>query len=210
MRTPTPRESRFVLLCVIGLAGASVFPFSRLSPQTQKANDVPRIEIRAGQEYLVLPVKLSAAIEKEAPRFRVPGPKDRSGNWDQDTEAGNLPYAVWGDFNGDGRTDVALILLGNKEWKLTIFHQTEAGFRLVHSTGSKTEGPDAQVPSAQVLSLKLVPRGKPYVYTTLTNAGRKEKRYNFEYDAIEFSAVEQFLSIVYWKAGKYEVMSFGD
>jgi hypothetical protein len=176
----------------------------------QKTDEVPRVENKSGDEFLVLPPKLTESLRKGLPGFRVPEAKDRTGNWNQDTDAGNLPYAVWGDFKGDGRTDVALILLGNKEWKLAIFHQTDSGFTLGYSQGSTTESPDAQVPSAQILTLKLVSKGKPYKYAIISKSGRQEKRYNFDHDAIEFSGVETFLSVLHWKNGSYQTLSFGD
>lgn len=123
----------------------------------------------------------------------------------------NIPYAVWGDLSGGGRTDVALILLGNKEWKLAIFHQTETGYVLVHAQGSRTEGPDAQVSSPQVLSLSLIPKGKPYIYKTISaSSGKPEKRFTFQTDSLEFAASEQFLALVHWKDGKYDFIDFSD
>ena len=115
-----------------------------------------------------------------------------------------------GDFNGDGLTDVAVILVGNKEWKLAIFHQSKSGFGLVHSHGSKTEGADAIVPSPQLLSLKLLRKGKPYIYTFLSHTGSHEKRYAFKTDVIEFSASERFSALLYCKNGKYETIEFNE
>jgi hypothetical protein len=64
---------------------------------------------------------------------------------------------------------------------------------------------DALVQSPQILSLKLIPRGKTYTYS-----GSRKLRYTFKTDAIEFSASEQFLSLWHWKDGKYETIEFGD
>ncbi len=204
------RKNSTSVSAAAGLILAFLTAISSSLSGVQKTDEVPRIENKGGDEFLILPPKLNESIRKELPGFRVPEAKDHTGNWNQNTDAGNLPYAVWGDFQGDGRTDVALILLGSKEWKLAIFHQTDSGFTLGYSQGSKFEGPDAQVPSAQILSLKLVPKGKPYVYAIIAKSGRQEKRYNFDHDAIEFSAVETFLSVLHWKNGSYKTLSFGD
>jgi hypothetical protein len=115
-----------------------------------------------------------------------------------------------GDFTGGGVADVALILLGTKAWKLAIFHQSESGFELAYSIGDQTEGPDALVPSPQLLSVKLLPKGKPYVYVSIGVSGRQEKRYTFNTDAIEFTAEERFLALLFWKSGKYQTMEFSD
>jgi len=175
---------------------------------SQIQQTLPRIETKGSEEMLILPPLLKDAIRREAAGFRLPQPTDRTENWKNDTDAGNLPWAVWGDFDGGGRTDVALILLGNREWKLTIFHQTDAGFRLVYSDGSKTDGPDAVVASPQKLWLQLVPKGKPYVSVTVDTSGRHETKHSFPNDTIEFSALEQFLVVLYWKDGKYQQMDF--
>lgn len=175
-----------------------------------KKDQVPRIQLSGRGELLILPEKLSQLIREHLTGFRVPEPKDCTGNWDQDTDAGNLPYAVWGDFQGRGRTDVALILLGNREWKLAVFHQHASGFNIAYSNRRKIDAPDALVRSPQTLSLKLVAKGKPYVLGTISKAGKEEQRYSFAVDAIEFSGLETFLSLRYWKEGKYQSMDFSD
>ncbi len=191
----------FLLVAVLALT-------SQLAVQqtvAQKQNESPRIEKKAGDEVLVLPGHLNDGIRTQFPGFRVPTAKDRTGLWESDTDEGNLPFAVWGDFNGDGRTDVALILLGNKEWKFVIFHQTDSGYVAAHSGGARTDMADALVQSPQILSLKLIPRGKTYTYS-----GSRKLRYTFKTHAIEFSASEQFLSLWHWKDGKYETIEFAD
>ncbi len=194
---------------LFGLAVAALL-FSQ-TLRAQNKDDSPRIEKQAGDEILVLPERLKESIHNLLPGFRVPEAKDRTGHWAQDTQAGNLPYAVWGNLSGSGRTDVALILLGNKEWKFAIFHQTETGYVLAHAQGSKTEGPDAQVRSPHILSLSLIPKGKPYVYATIRSSSEKAgQEYTFQTDALEFTAAEQFLALVYWKNGKYNFIDFSD
>jgi hypothetical protein len=172
----------------------------------QKQNESPRIEKKAGDEVLVLPGHLNESIRAQFPGFRVPAAKDRTGLWESDGDDGNLPFAVWGDFNGDGQTDVALILLGEKECKFVIFHQIADGYAVAHVVGGKT-GNTANdwISSPQILSLKLIPKGKTYTYS-----GSPKLRYTFKTDAIEFSASEQFLSLWHWKDGKYETIEFGD
>jgi hypothetical protein len=208
MRFVLKHGNQFPLLATFSLAAAALLLSQNV--RSQKKDDAPRIDKKAGDEILVLPENLNAAIRKELPGFRVPEIRDRTGNWQQDTDAGTLPYAVWGNLSGSGRTDVALILLGEKEWKLAIFHQTETGYVLAHAQGSKTVGPEAQVSSPQVLSLSLIPKGKPYIYKMSSGSRTSEKRYTFQTDALEFTALEQSLSLVYWKDGKYNFMDFSD
>lgn len=200
---------RFRLHAAVSIAVAAILLSREI--RAQKKDDAPQIEKKSGDEILVLPELLNECIRKLLPGFRVPESKDRTRLWDQDTDAGNMPCAVWGDLSGGGRTDVALILLGNREWRPAIFHQTETGYVLAYSQGSKTEGPEAQVSSPQILSLKLIPKDKPYIYTTISNSsGRDKKQFTFKTDAIEFAASEQFLGLLYWKDDKYNTIDFSD
>jgi hypothetical protein len=209
MRFALKRSHSFPVPAALGLAVAALLFSNNL--RAQNKDDAPRIDRKAGDEILVLPERLKETIHSLLPAFHVPESSDRKGLWAKDTEAGNLPYAVWGNLSGGGRTDVALILLGDKEWKLAIFHQTDTGYVLAYAQGSKTVGPEAQVSSPQVLSLSLIPKGKPYVYTTIgAPADKSEKEFTFQTDAMEFTATEQFLTLVYWKNGKYNFIDFTD
>lgn len=85
----------------------------------------PKIVVREGKPVLVLPESLTSYIKTQYPSFRVPTAEDMTGAWAPYLDRMDaVPYATWGDFNGDGLTDVALILIGQGRWKNVAFHQT--------------------------------------------------------------------------------------
>ena len=100
MRFAYERSNSFRVRTAIGLAILAVLLSHNV--RAQRKDDAPQIEKKAGDEILVLPERLSKLIREELPGFRVPEAKDRTGQWAQDTEAGNIPYAVWGDLSGAG------------------------------------------------------------------------------------------------------------
>ncbi len=85
----------------------------------------PKIVLREDKPVLVLPESLTSYIKTQYPSFRVPNAEDMTGAWAPYLDRMDaVPYATWGDFNGDGLTDVALILIGQGRWKNVAFHQT--------------------------------------------------------------------------------------
>src|SRR5262249_36776613 len=64
-----------------------------------------------------LPPQLLTAITANFPTYHVPAGTDLRGQWARAVKTGTPPFICEGDFNGDGLTDVAVILVGNKEWK---------------------------------------------------------------------------------------------
>ena len=97
-----------------------------LLPACRGARDVPTIEVKDGQPVLVLPERMKEFLENYFYDFRLPGPQDMTGEWT--SYKTDVPYAAWGDFNGDGRLDLALILIGKERWRLVELHQTADGF----------------------------------------------------------------------------------
>ena len=92
----------------------------------------PRIEIKEDTPVLILPDSLKAAMKKYNRRMQLR-------NWDdyrpvdlegfRSTHAKRIPWAVWGDFDGNGRTDVALDLRDAKKsmGKVVAYHQLRSG-----------------------------------------------------------------------------------
>jgi hypothetical protein len=87
----------------------------------------PKIVLKDGKPELALPAPLAEFINKKLPDYHVPSDKDMIGNWAAYLKKDSVPYACWGDFNGDGRTDVVLIMIGKDTWGLFAFHQTAKG-----------------------------------------------------------------------------------
>lgn len=88
----------------------------------QKDQEVPVVKLQDGKPVLVLPVRMKEFIEGYFEDYRLPGPQDMIGDWAQFKKT--VPYAAWGDFNGDRLLDLALVLLGKDRWRLAELHQT--------------------------------------------------------------------------------------
>lgn len=122
---------RIALVSII-LLSFSLF----LACDNRKAEeDIPRIVLDGGYFRLRLPQALELEMKRLFPSYRLPEKQDFAGDLRPLFGAERLPYAVWGDFNEDGLTDVVLILKEeNKDksesiqrTKLISFHQTREG-----------------------------------------------------------------------------------
>jgi hypothetical protein len=113
---PASRACLFRLLPIIFLAALH---------SCRAANDVPAIKQEKGKPVLVLPERMRFFLRNAFPEYRLPGREDMTGEWASFKET--VPYAAWGDFDGDGRVDIVLILLGRERWRLVEFHQTAGG-----------------------------------------------------------------------------------
>lgn len=92
--------------------------------------DVAEAVVWHGEETtrLVLPLALKEAIEKGFPEDRLPEDRDYKRYW---WECRGAPFILFGDFDGDGRQDIAAILLPKDRksgWKLVIFNARGQGF----------------------------------------------------------------------------------
>ena len=103
------------------------------------SDDSPKILLRENKPVLVLPESLTQYIKAKYPNLRVPNVEDMTADWATYLKKDTVPYACWGDFNGDGMTDVALILIGKQRWRLLAFNQTDEhtyeALRLGHFPG---------------------------------------------------------------------------
>jgi hypothetical protein len=82
---------------------------------------------RATENPPAPPPALLTSIRKNFPEFRVPAAADLTGQWAQSGRAGVPPFISQGDFNGDGLTDAAVILIGHNLWRFVVFEQTSGG-----------------------------------------------------------------------------------
>jgi hypothetical protein len=76
---------------------------------------------------LQVPSRLEQFIKSKFIDLRIPGKDDLTGPWATWKGKPEVPYACWGDFNGDGLTDIGLILLGKGYWRVLAFHQLKDG-----------------------------------------------------------------------------------
>jgi len=170
----------------IGLFSSAILPLLLLActAGVDATGHTPKIVLREDKPVLVLPESLTSYIKTQYPSFRVPNAEDMTGGWAtylDRTDA--VPYATWGDFNGDGLTDVALILIGQDRWKNVAFHQTAEHIYEAERLG-KFPGPDKRF-------VRVHPPQRFILYTL--KAGEKLK-FGEEFDDI---SQHQFDSIAF-------------
>jgi hypothetical protein len=85
--------------------------------------DTPRIIQKNDKPVLLLPKSLTKYIKATFPGFRIPTGTDMVGKWATYSKKDAVPYACLGDFNGDGRTDVALMLIREDKWRIVAFQR---------------------------------------------------------------------------------------
>ncbi len=86
------------------------------------AEETPHIVVKENIPTIVLPNPLKRFIGKQYPSLHLPTKADLTGPWAAFNKKGSVPYACWGHFDDRGETDVALILLGQKGWRVLAFH----------------------------------------------------------------------------------------
>lgn len=104
--------------------------------------NMPKVVVEGERPLLVLPEALMRYIRVKFPDYRIPTKEDMTGEWGTYQKKDAVPYACWGDFNGDGLTDVALILIGKDQWRLVAFHQTAEGTYVASGKVVRFMGPD--------------------------------------------------------------------
>ncbi len=102
----------------------------------------PQIVVMDGTPEIALPLALETFIQENFANFRVPEPSDHAGGWGGLASENRLPYAAWGDLDGDQRTDVALILISADSWRLFAFLQVAEGAYEAESL-DRFPGPDS-------------------------------------------------------------------
>jgi hypothetical protein len=136
-------------------------PIEATARLTQRSQ-APTIE-----ESSAFPPALVASVKKNFPGYRIPIEADLTGHWAEREHAGAPPFACKGDFNGDGLTDAAIILLGKNVWRLVIFVQGSNGdFFPAHVARPKMRaelpkvGEDTSIAAPQEVILKTIEKGQ--------------------------------------------------
>ena len=178
-------------------------------------NGLPQVTLEGDKPVLVLPDVLFKFINTTLPDFRVPTKEDMTGKWATYPKKDAVPYACWGDFNGDGLTDIALILIGKIRWKLMVFNQTANGnYEAFEASGYP--GPDKEFTRYHPPD-RYHPTHRYHIYTL--KAGQKLKvdglivwDVQFKFDTIIFSILGESRSgilFVWSPRGKYYSASLG-
>lgn len=168
----------------------------------------PEIVVENGIPVLRLPDSLIALIDTSFPGFRIPNSADLTGAWATWIGLGTVPYAVVGDFNGDGLTDVSLILISATAFKHVAFLKEANGYQLALDEGN-TFGPEgADLEGPQSIYLRLIPKGTEFVRQGPTV--EDTIRFTAEFDSIEFGVMESSnAEITFWKNGVISFLPIG-
>jgi hypothetical protein len=162
---------------------------------------------------------LQQAVHRYFPGYRVATRRDFSPAFWRDLQkaaAGNpevrkpfVPFAVSGDFDGDGRPDAALVLTHQRtQWRIIAFHQTPKGtFRpyvLEHRDGARPSKIDDYF-------IQPEPRANlPDLGIPRTGRGRQVWA-QWRHDAICLTYPELERSLVYYfSGGRYHTLKVGD
>ena len=186
--------------------GVVVIALTGLSASSACAqSDAPMIVRRDGQEVLVVPAALTEAIEGALPGFSVPGTSDLEEEWAPDKRV-SFPYITWGYLNGDSLTDVAVVLLGDDEWKFAILHGGAGGYEVVYVMEGDAESATRDIASPQQIVLRLVRKEESWA----PEAGDIPQEFEHDFDAVEFAVkhrrrffLEVNVSLIYWDGSEY-------
>ncbi len=167
MRTYKPWSCALVLVPMIAIA-FWIIP-SCVDTPTGGAAQQERTAARQQPTPAALPQSLADFVRNKFKQFRLPEEEARAG-WGAACGGSSLPYWVQGDFNGDGRLDAALLLVGhvrfgNHFWDVVALHQGAKGFSVLDSFNLDRfeDQPPARSKAFQQYCLRLLPAGAPII-----------------------------------------------
>lgn len=156
-----------------------------------------------------VPPALAESVTANFPGYRVPGAAEIKEAWSA-SDAGASPFIAQGDFNGDGRIDAALIILGASDWRLVIFEQDDqqhyaptAVFRAKTIEELSSSG-NAVIASPQQLLLATIKQGE--TWTPEAGDVRSEVRLKSDAIALSHRATPDIDSklLIFFDDGKYQ------
>lgn len=164
------------------LVSLLIINFLSALPACRAKDNVPSVKQEAGKPVLVLPERIRIFLEDYFPDYRLPGPQDMTGEWASFRKT--VPYAAWGDFDGDKRIDYALILLGRERWRLVELHQTPDGFFKEVDIEGSLPGPDGEFTvgsDPRQYHVFVVPAGKKLILE-----GEPDEASEHRFDSVAF------------------------
>ena len=131
----------FLRIVAVFLISAVIFILGGYESAMSAQIDNPKIIKQNEQQVLLLPDSLLDSIRINFPGFSIPTESDMTGRWLDEKKPNPFPYITWGDFDGNGLIDIAVILIREEQkehakherhekqdrydhpWKFIIFHQ---------------------------------------------------------------------------------------
>lgn len=169
------------------------------------ADQIPVIVKENGNEKLILPQKAIALISSLYPDTRIPDSSDIKGLWSSFKKPGKFPFVTWGDFTGNGETDIAVLLLGpgsygSGDYDYTgnyveiILNQKNGEYLVEYENRRKFVSGDVQIP--QQIIYRILSK------QTILDVTETEK-FQQSNDSLIRTYYEVESGILYWGQSKY-------
>lgn len=174
------------------------------------AAEEPRVNLVNGERKLVLPENFRSYLEAKYSDYRLPKAADISYIWATGVGAGNaFPYVTWGDYDGNGLTDIAIFLIGKekKNWEFAILLQTPTSYTFEFGTGS-----DVDKHQPQAVYLRTLKKGEPLKVDVWDFSTKKMNTYThrFPNDAVLYSVdAEDPTQVYFWEKGELAYEEYG-
>jgi hypothetical protein len=180
------------------------------SLQPANAAAQPSQPEQAASENAAVPAALVESVNANFSGYRIPAAADIKDAW-AGKEAGASPFLAQGDFDGDGRNDAAVIIIGDSDWKLVIFEQDEqqhyapaAVFRAKTVEEAPLYARYNVIAAPQHLILKSMRKGETWV----VEGGDVSNDFALKLDSIElvYQPKPDFIdkSLILFADGKYQ------
>jgi len=150
--------------------------------------ELPEVVKINGKKTLKLPNNFIHSLPELAPGYRLPNSSDLKTLWESESDKiSGLPYVCWGDYNGDGTTDIGIFLAKKGKWKFFVFH-------LIKGKYKQRLGNDIDEYGPQFILVKTLKRGKTFTYK-----GEKSHNYKYQNDAILYQYDGGRVDIYTWQ-----------
>ena len=181
----------------------------------------PRIEVKDGTPVVVLPDSLKAAMRKYNSKMQLWEWSEYDPDlvkWFRKEYPKAVPWATWGDFDGNGRTDVVLQMCAAdaRLFKLVTSHQRPDGGWRPHLLGQYRRGANDPPIVNGISCLILAPGGQSIHYWPEYDKAKQVRtesdlpRMWLQHDAITNVAFGKVAVTYYWKRGKYHSIITAD